>query len=105
MTDVYALEVQTLFRGVPIACKQVVRDRARRRRRASFVVGSTPRADAPVAPVYLGGESLDGAGTAHPLIVAAEEDGHYAVWLAPRMAGAIGRADDADALLVRVPPS
>src|SRR5438105_12974867 len=109
MSDVYALEVQTLFRGVPIACKQVTRDRSRRRR-ALFVVGSAPRADAPVAPAYVdmgAGTVGAAADTAYPLVVAAEEDGHYAVNLTPRMAGAVARGDDgaAAAALVRTPPS
>ncbi|HET6149773.1 MAG TPA: AgmX/PglI C-terminal domain-containing protein [Polyangia bacterium] len=93
MSDVYALEVQTLFRGVPIASKQLVRDRARRPR-ALFLVGSAPRADAPVAPDYLGPAASDGSGPAtHPLVTAAVADGHYAVSLAPRMTSALARSD------------
>ena len=93
MSDVYALEVQTLFRGVPIACKQLVHARARRRR-ALFVVGSAARADAPVAPDYLDAHATDASGeSAHPLVTAAGPDGHYAVSLAPRMLGALERAD------------
>src|SRR5689334_19384059 len=109
MSDVYALEVQTLFRGVPIACKQVARDRSRRRR-ALFVVGSAPRADAPVAAGYVdvgAGTAGTANATAYPLVVAADGDGHYAVNLTPRMAGAIARGEDACAVdaLVRMPPS
>src|SRR6266700_3508988 len=109
MSDVYALEVQTLFRGVPIACKQVARDRSRRPR-ALFVVGSAPRADAPVAPIYvdMSAGTADAAdATAHTLVVAAEEDGHYAVNLTSRMAGAIARGDDSAAAtaLARMPPT
>ena len=93
MSDVYALEVQTLFRGVPIASKQVLGDRARRRR-ALFVVGSAARADAPVAPDYLGLGPSDRSGAAtHPLVTAAVADGHYAVCLAPRMSSVLARSD------------
>jgi hypothetical protein len=93
MTDAHALEVQTLFRGVLIGTKQVTRThthtRSRRgRARPLFVIGSTARADAPVAAACLGGGSeLD---SEHALVTAGDGgDGRYAVCVTPSMTGVI----------------
>ena len=110
MTSEHALEVQTLFRGVVIGTKYVlapsrhshVRSR-RHARRCTFAIGSSARADAPVAPTFLRHLAADPRGVTHPLILAtglggdggvltgdeADTDAPYAIALAPGMSGTI----------------
>ncbi len=92
MTVEQALEVRTLFRGVVIGTKYVVAPTRRSHARTStFVIGSSVKADAPVAPTflrYLG----DDANAAHTLIACddkADDDALYTITLAPGMAGTI----------------
>ncbi len=108
MTAEHALEVQTVFRGVVIGTKYVVAParhrpvRSRRHaRRCTFAIGSSARADAPVAPAFLRHLADDPRGVAHPLITLAALDEHgarasggdgdspYAITLAPGMSGTI----------------
>lgn len=100
MTAEHALEVQTLFRGVVIGTKYVlaparhrsVRSR-RHARRCTFAIGSSARADAPVAPAFLRHLAADPGGVFHALIepapVDGENDAPYAIALAPGMTGTI----------------
>ena len=122
MTEAHALEVQTLFRGVVIGTKHVTRPRARRgRTRPLFVIGSTARADAPVAAEYLAPGAGHGAARidpSHALVTAGgdgpgngrghsddrakhpagHDDGHYEVSLTPHMTGVLSN-DDGDLVL------